>query len=88
MTDHRAMAERALGAIDASDDPRNLPAGLDGIGRALLAIHDTLTEIRDRLPEPEAEQEDAEDSAIADSLVSAWKPSSPATTSGVRDEPV
>ena len=51
MTVHRAMAERALDAIDDSDDPRNLPAGLDGIGRALLAIHDTLTEIRDRLPE-------------------------------------
>lgn len=55
MTDHRAMAERALGAIDSSDDPRNLPAGLDGIGQALLAIHDTLTETRDRLPEPEGE---------------------------------
>ena len=58
MTDHRADAERALSSIDASDDPRNLPAGLDGIGNALLAIHDTfaaihdtLTEIRDRLPE-------------------------------------
>ena len=51
MTDHRAHAERALDAIDDSDDPRNLPAGLDGIGRALLAIHGTLAEIRDRLPE-------------------------------------
>ena len=49
--DHRAHAERALDAIDDSDDPRNLPAGLDGIGRALLAIHGTLAEIRDRLPE-------------------------------------
>ena len=63
MTDHRADAERALSSIDASDDPRNLPAGLDGIGNALLAIHDTfaaihdtLTEIRDRLPEPKREE--------------------------------
>lgn len=48
-TDHRANAERALSTIDASDDPRNLPAGLDGIGSALLALHDLLDE---RLPKP------------------------------------
>ena len=46
--DHRANAERALSTIDASNDPRNLPAGLDGIGSALLALHDLL---RERLPE-------------------------------------
>lgn len=47
--DHRANAERALSTIDASDDPRNLPAGLDAIGSALVALHDLLDE---RLPEP------------------------------------
>lgn len=47
--DHRANAERALSGIDASDDPRNLPAGLDAIGSALLALHELLDE---RLPKP------------------------------------
>ena len=63
--DHRANAERALSTIDASDDPRNLPAGLDGIGSALLALHDLL---RERLPERVEPEGVKDESAPADDL--------------------